>query len=135
VINHRIAAAAALVAVSAVFGCASVGDRADAAAAVAVRLLQAVDAHDGAAACAVLAPGTADEVQQSASKPCDQAILDDDLPKPGTVVDSAVFGQRAQVRLADDTVFLAMFPGGWRVVAAGCTARGDRPYDCLVQGD
>ena len=33
-----------------------------------------------------------------------------------------------------DTVFLAVFPGGWRVVAAGCTPHGDRPYDCVVQG-
>ena len=33
-----------------------------------------------------------------------------------------------------DTVFLATFPGGWRVVAAGCTPRGDRPYDCTVAG-
>jgi hypothetical protein len=31
-------------------------------------------------------------------------------------------------------VFLAAFPGGWRVVAAGCTPRGDRPYDCTLQG-
>ena len=39
------------------------------------------------------------------------------------------------VRLAGDTVFLAVFPGGWRVTAAGCTPRGDRPYNCTVQGD
>jgi len=27
-----------------------------------------------------------------------------------------------------------MFPGGWRVVAAGCQSRGERPYDCVVDG-
>ena len=134
-IPRPLAAAGALLAVSTICGCASVGDRSDAATAVAVRLSQAVDAHDGAAACAALAPSAADEVQQSAGKPCEQAILDENLPKPAAVVGTSVYGQWAQVRLADDTIFLGMFPGGWRVMAAGCTARGDRPYDCLVQGD
>jgi hypothetical protein len=45
-----------------------------------------------------------------------------------------VYGQWAQVRIGGDTVFLAVFPGSWRVVAAGCQSRGDRPYDCQVQG-
>ena len=45
-----------------------------------------------------------------------------------------VDGQWARVRLSDDTVFLGMFAGGWRVVAAGCTPRGERPYDCTVAG-
>jgi hypothetical protein len=116
-------------------GCASVGNREQAAAAVATRLLTAVDGKDGATACAALAPDTASEVQQSADgKPCAQAILDEDLPKPGPVTGTAVYGQWAQVRLADDTVFLAVFRGGWRVVAAGCRPRASRPYDCQVQG-
>jgi hypothetical protein len=38
------------------------------------------------------------------------------------------------VRLSGQAVFLAMFPGGWRVVAAGCQSRGERPYDCVVDG-
>jgi hypothetical protein len=29
---------------------------------------------------------------------------------------------------------LAGFPGGWRVVAAGCRPRGQRPYDCVIDG-
>jgi hypothetical protein len=116
-------------------GCASAGDRAPAAAAVASRLLTAVDGKDGATACAALAPDTASEVEQSSQgKPCAQAILDEDLPKPSPVTGTSVYGQWAQVRLADDTVFLAVFPGGWRVVAAGCQPRASRPYDCQVQG-
>jgi hypothetical protein len=86
------------------------------------------------AACAVLAPNTASEVEQSAGKPCAQAILDEDLPAPGAVTGTDVYGQWAQVRLSDDTVFLAVFTGGWRVVAAGCRPRQDRPYDCVLQG-
>ncbi|MGK5678334.1 hypothetical protein [Actinoplanes sp. URMC 104] len=131
VIRMRLVVVAlALVAVA---GCASVGNREDAAAGVAARLLSAVDAGDGDAACAVLAPGTAQAVAED--EPCPEAILDKDLPGPGRVLEASVYGQWAQVRLDDDTVFLGAFPGGWRVVAAGCTPRGSRPYDCTVQGD
>jgi uncharacterized protein YceK len=129
----RTVAVAASLSVLAMAGCSSVGDREDAASAAAVRLLTAVDQRDGAQACAALAPDTASELQESAGKPCQQAILDEDLPKPGAVTGIAVYGQWAQVRLAGDTLFLAVFPGGWRVVAAGCTAQGDQPYDCTLQ--
>jgi hypothetical protein len=115
-------------------GCASVGDRGEAADAVATRLLTSVGARNGAAACALLAPETAAEVAQSGDKPCAEAILDEDLPAAGAVTGTEVFGQWAQVRLTGDTVFLAAFPGGWRVVAAGCTPRAERPYDCVLQG-
>jgi hypothetical protein len=115
-------------------GCAPAGDRAQAADAVAVKLLRAVSAHDGSGACGLLAPDTAAEVAKSGQKSCAEAILDEDLPAPGAVNSTDVYGQWAQVRLTDDTVFLAVFPGGWRVVAAGCTPRGQRPYDCELQG-
>ncbi|MER6590291.1 hypothetical protein ABT214_00175 [Micromonospora purpureochromogenes] len=127
-------AVGAALAVVAVAGCGSVTDRGDAAAAVTVRMVDAVTAKDGVAACALLAPDTAAELEQTADKPCAEAILEAHLPGPGAVSDSRVYGQWAQVRLNGDTVFLAVFPGGWRVVAAGCTARGDEPYDCVLQG-
>ncbi|MFC3382520.1 hypothetical protein [Couchioplanes azureus] len=115
-------------------GCAPAAERGEAAADVAVQLLTAVQSRDGAAACATLAPETLAEVEESAGESCAAAILDEDLPSPGTVTGTDVYGQWAQVRLTDDTVFLAAFPGGWRVVAAGCTPRDQRPYDCAVQG-
>lgn len=131
----RFAAVGAALAVTAVTGCGAVTDRGDAAAAVATRMLSAAaGGKDGSAACALLAPDTVAELEQSADKPCAEAILAEDLPDPGAVVATDVYGQRAQVRLSGDTVFLAVFRGGWRVVAAGCTARGDRPYDCVLQG-
>jgi hypothetical protein len=116
-----------------VAGCGSVDDRGAAASAVALRMLSAVDTEDGIAACGLLAPDTASELEQSADTPCAQAILDEDLPKPGAVTKAAVYGQWAQVHLSGDTVFLGAFPGGWRVVTAGCTPRGDQPYDCTLQ--
>ena len=115
-------------------GCASVDERGDAAVSVAVKLLSAVRGQDGGSACAVLAPDTASELEKSAGKPCAEAILDEDLPAPGSVLGTDVYGQWARVRLSDDTLFLGAFPGGWRVVAAGCTARGEKPYDCMLQG-
>jgi hypothetical protein len=115
-------------------GCGDLGSREAAAGDAATRLLTAVAGKDGAAACAVLAPDTAAELTQSAGKPCEQAILDEDLPAPAKINSVDVYGQWARARLTDDTLFLAVFPGGWRVVAAGCTPRQPRPYDCTLQG-
>ncbi|MEV4619577.1 hypothetical protein AB0J74_12810 [Asanoa sp. NPDC049573] len=126
--------AVAVVAALALAGCGGPGGREDAASAVAVRLLDAVARGDGAAACATLAPETLADLEQSADQPCAAAIVDEDLPAPGRVIGTDVYGQWARVRLGDDTLFLAVFPGGWRVVAAGCQPRGDRPYDCTLQG-
>jgi hypothetical protein len=115
-------------------GCGSVGDREAAARDTAVRMLTAAAGDDGAGACALLAPETAAAVEQSAGASCAEAILDEDLPTPGSVTATQVYGQWAQVRLSGDTVFLAAFPGGWRVVAAGCEQRPERPYRCTVEG-
>jgi ketosteroid isomerase-like protein len=114
-------------------GCGSVGGREQAADEVVERWYAAVGAGDGRAACDLLAPDTAKSVAEDT--PCADAITDQDLPSPGRVTRTEVFGQRAQVRLDGDTVFLAVFPGGWRVVAAGCASQpGGRPYDCRVEG-
>lgn len=101
---------------------------------VAQRFYRAVGSGDGAAACALLAPPTLEEVEQSADAPCRTAILDVDLPAAGEVTGSSRYGGQAQVRLRGDTAFLSEFGAGWLVVAAGCTARSEAPYDCKVSG-
>jgi hypothetical protein len=88
----------------------------------------------GADACALLAPETLREVEQVAGAPCGDAILHEEIAPPGELVEVSRFGNQAQARFDDETTFLAEFPGGWRVVAAGCAERESRPYDCQVKG-
>lgn len=119
--------------VLALAGCAG-GARAESAGSSAQAFEQAMAQHDGAAACRLLAPETAAEVAQSADGSCADGVLAQDLPEAGAVQDSSVWGRSAQVRMAADTLFLSHFNRGWRVLAAGCTPRTGKPYDCTVQG-
>ncbi|MEU8380669.1 hypothetical protein, partial [Streptosporangium sp. NPDC048865] len=81
-------------------------------------------------ACALLAPEAALSLR-TGDQSCETAIGALDLPG-GRVLGTEVWGDEAQVRLSGDTVFLHRFPEGWRVRGAGCTSRGDLPYDCEV---
>ncbi len=94
----------------------------------------AVARRDGAAACAVLAPQTVSELEQSARQPCPQAVVAEDIPEVAGVRSSKMFGSQAQVRFDGDTVFLSEFDGRWKVVAVACTPRPALPYDCRVKG-
>jgi hypothetical protein len=125
--------AAVVAGLAMITACGSSPD-ADAAAQVSQSFHRAVSAGEGQAACEVLAPGVVDELEESAGTPCEQAIVDEGLPAAETILESAAFGTGAMVVLDGDVVFLAEFDGGWRVTAAGCTPRADRPYDCLLQG-
>ena len=125
---------AACVAVVALAGCGSLSERESAAVRVTEAFLTAVTDGDGDAACGALTPDAVTAVEDSAGEPCADAILDADLPAPAPATDTAVYGQWARVRLGGGAVFLATFPGGWRVDAAGCEPRGERPYDCAVDG-
>jgi hypothetical protein len=126
----------ALVACScwAVAGCSADGSpRSTAAGQAAARFAQVVTGQPDAA-CALLAPDTRQELEDS-SGPCPQGIADVKLPDAGRVLSVDVFGLDAIVRLEHDTMFLALFDAGWRVTAAGCTPQEeDRPYDCHLKG-
>lgn len=100
---------------------------------------QAVQAFEGALAtqpheaCMMLAPATLMELETSGTCPAELADLE--TGTPGQIQSVEVFGTHAMVETAQDTLFLARFDGdGWLVVAAGCVARVEQPYDCVVEG-
>lgn len=110
-----------------VSGCAP-----DAAAPVgtAERFYRALAAGQPEAACLLLAPRTAAGLPRGAES-CGQALSELGLTG-GAVRKAEVWGQEAQVSLTGDTLFLHRYPGGWRIRAAGCTARPGLPFDCEV---
>lgn len=102
---------------------------------MAVAFEKAVTAGDGAAACALLAPGTRHELESSSRSSCAQAVLDQQLPASIRAEGAERYGDEARVALEHDTAFVAKFSIGWRVVAVGCVDQGrDRPYDCAIKG-
>ncbi|WP_086785134.1 hypothetical protein [Streptomyces caniscabiei] len=119
-------------------GCGSVEERRTAARDAAVDFERALGAEDGVAVCAVLAPGVRDEVEQSSGAPCEEAVLEEDVPFVAAAGDAVggvdVAGRQARVEFRADTLFLSRFSDGWKVVAAGCTPRPERPYRCLLKG-
>lgn len=114
--------------------CGSLAPDSSAVVRAATAFRSAVQQSDGTAACWLLSPQTVHEVAQSAGKPCPAAIVGEAVGGQGGPVHVDVYGQGARVVFADDVVFLADFPAGWRLTAAGCTPRGDKPYDCVVKG-
>jgi hypothetical protein len=86
-----------------------------------------------AARCALLAPAALASLEHDDSQACAAAVAEV-APSGGQVQQSQIWGDEAQVRLADDTLFLTRTSAGWKVIAAGCTADGDAPYNCRVEG-
>jgi hypothetical protein len=124
-----------LLALVAASGCGT-GDRADDAAAVATRFHAALEAEDGQAACEELSEETASTLEQQEKKPCEEAILELELPKGGTVAVRRVEMRSAYTGLAEGGAdFLDEGPEGWKISAAGCKPTApDQPYDCELEG-
>jgi hypothetical protein len=126
-----------------VFSGCGASDRAADAAAVAERFHAALEQGDGAAACAELSEVTASKLEQQEETPCDEAVLELELPRGGTAAETDVYVTSASVTLAggatsflDDgaTTFLDEGARGWKVSAAGCTPTSpDLPYDCVLE--
>ena len=88
---------------------------------------------DAAARCELLAPGTLAALVEEESSSCEEAIEQFEIGS-GDVTEVGVWGEEAQAKLSDDTLFLTHTPAGWRVFAAACTPQGqDQPYDCEVE--
>ena len=115
-------------------GCGASG-RADDATAVAARFQAALDKGDGAAACAQLSEETAGKLEQQEQRPCEEAILDLELPSGGTSGEADVYVTSAAVGVtAGGTLFLNEAPGGWEISAAGCRPTAPQlPYDCELE--
>jgi hypothetical protein len=88
---------------------------------------------DAEARCDLLAPATLAAFEKDQTAPCTDAVQQLSLDG-GAVTSVDVWGGEAQVRMDGDTLFLTETKAGWRVAAAGCTSRGDAPYDCEVEG-
>ncbi len=89
---------------------------------------------DPAGRCQLLAPATVAALVAEESSSCEEAI--EQLPLgTGQVVSVEVWGEEAQVRLADDTLFLTRTSDGWRIEAGACDpSGGEGPYECQLEG-
>lgn len=97
------------------------------------RVAEEFAAGNAAARCDLLAPGTFAALVGEDSASCEEAIEQADIGS-GKVTDVGVWGEEAQAKLSDDTLFLTHTPAGWRVFAAACVPQGQgRPYDCEVE--
>jgi hypothetical protein len=101
---------------------------------VASRFYASVAAADWSTACTLLAPKTRSELEQSAGKSCPAALKQEGLPKAGSIRSFAGFGRMAQASFAKDTVFLAEFGDGWKVMAADCSPVPGQPFNCRLKG-
>jgi hypothetical protein len=113
-------------------GCGRSGDERDARR-TAEELYRAVAAKHGARACATLTAAAAQALEQEEKAACAQAITSVDL-KGGRAARTQVFGTGAAVTFADGTLaYLDQTGAGWRVSAAGCEPRGERPAKCELE--
>ncbi|RNE66462.1 hypothetical protein EEJ31_03415 [Cryobacterium tepidiphilum] len=125
---------AAAAVVAALSGCAGPAGNDAAAASVADDFESALSSGDGAAACRLLTDNTRITLEDDQGAPCASAITALGLDAGGAIDSSRAYARAAQVMLQNDVLFLALEPSGWRVTAAGCTARVDRPYLCDLEG-
>jgi hypothetical protein len=115
-------------------GSATPGDDAEAAT-IAASFAGALSDTDGEAACNLLAATTRTSLESDSGSPCADAVTALHLPEPGEVRTSRAYGRAAQVDFTNDVAFLTLENGNWRISAAGCEQRPERPYRCQLKGD
>jgi hypothetical protein len=117
-------------------GCGGGGARDDVRG-VSDRFLRALEAGDGAAACAALSDQARAHLANEEGKPCPEAITGLGL-QSSAISRVQVYMTSAKADLRDgDSLFLSEGPDGWRLDAIGCTPTAgkpaDRPYDCALE--
>jgi hypothetical protein len=116
-------------------GCSRLRPDGLAAASVAARFHEDVQRGQGVAACALLVPSTAQELERSSGTACPTAVVSAQLPEAGAVRGADAYGYSARVLMDHDVVFLAVVGDRWQVRAAGCRGDGEQtPYDCTLKG-
>lgn len=112
-------------------GCGA-SDRAPDAAAVAERFQAALAGRDGEGACAQLSEDTAGKLEQHEQRPCEEAIVELELPTGGTAAHTSVYVTSASVALDEGgTLVLNEARDGWEIAAAGCRPTApELPQDC-----
>ena len=131
----RLTPAAALASVVLVIaGCSGSNPEADAAAQVAVEFHRTVSSGTPSAGCDFLAPGVVEKLENGSAGTCGAKLSALNLTPATRATEAKAFGSSAQVFLDGDIVFLTKTGGHWKITAAGCTSRGERPYDCDVEG-
>ena len=127
--------AVALVLAAMAGGCGRDGDR-DAIRAVTERFYAALDAGDGAAACAGLSTDTRSALESEEQSPCAEAVGSLEV-EGGDLTRIQVYVTNAKADLASgESAFLSHTEDGWRLSAVGCQPVGkpaDRPYDCELE--
>jgi hypothetical protein len=93
-----------------------------------------VSASDWTRACSLLAPQAKAELEKPAGKGCPAALADQRPPEPRPLDSSSAFGTMTQLRFADDTMFVARFESGWKVMALQCAPVPGHPCDCALKG-
>jgi hypothetical protein len=124
----------AVVLAAAVGACGTVSERRDAVGDVAASFEEALDEGAYDRVCAALAPGTVEELAQSADGSCAKALSEEPPPPGGALRLADVYGNQARAVLAEDTLFLSRFDAGWKVVAAACVQMRKQPYQCRIKG-
>jgi hypothetical protein len=118
-----------------VSGCAGSNPGTSEAGTAALDFHSALGSGDHARACGLLIPAAVEKLEAGTAGTCPEKLAQLDLPESVSVQDSVAYGSNARVIMDQDTLFLARSGDGWKIAAAGCSARGERPYDCDVEGN
>jgi hypothetical protein len=123
----RLGLASALIAL-ALAGCGRGGDERTVGA-VTQRFLRAVEAKDGAVACAQLTSAAEQQLESEEGERCSQAVTSVHA-SPSPVRRAAVYITSAKVDLTDgESAFLNRTSAGWKLSAVGCRPQAGKPAD------
>jgi hypothetical protein len=101
------------------------------------RFYSALRANSGDRACAQLSTNASKALESASGSSCAEAITKLKLPGVRSA-HSTVYLDSARAEVAGaqpgEAAFLDRTALGWRISAAGCTPKGDGPYDCELEG-